>query len=538
VNPAVPHTALLILYAVETGLLCLAAYLLCRAKGVPPVEAAAGAPILVLLLLTALYQQYLMLGVWIATLLLEAMICSAGVWQLWQHRSILAKDMTLFKPRLQAHSVVFCSLATVLLYLGCQALLLSFPEHRGELCAVDNTRPLALMLQKHGLSSGDGLFSFLAYLSIGCATYALARRHAWPDTAFITALAVSSLPWLVLLATAPVQDNAIVFAAMFLFLLLTCYRLIETPGIHDLAAATAAALFCFSGNPLQVSLTVVLLLLTATLLNRRHGRTPWLRLLTQNRRVVLLYLVPLSVMLAFLAYPSVPRGKRPSSCPPLSIANNPHGLQGAMANLVRFGVESINLTPALDAGGELLAGKRPTLTLQQAYDHLVAPWAMGRGAGVPFTVRWELSRDHAGFGPAGFLLILPALGYCLLRGPRRLKSVALAFTGYLLLVCLVAAWHPGYAIHTGYLYICSGFLVAHFLPPWRLKRGARKVICAVCLALLVATATGNADKPIADLDMAATGLHNILTGRISLGIENMGSALKRGAWYPLLPATE
>ena len=75
------------------------------------------------------------------------------------------------------------------------------------------------------------------------------------------------------------------------------------------------------------------------------------------------------------------------------------------------------------------------------YNSLVAPVFGDAGVDGSFTLIFSGS-GRMGFGPFALLLVLPAMIHALLRGPRRLKAVSVAWTGYLYLAALVVAWRP------------------------------------------------------------------------------------------------
>jgi hypothetical protein len=89
------------------------------------------------------------------------------------------------------------------------------------------------------------------------------------------------------------------------------------------------------------------------------------------------------------------------------------------------------------------------------------------------------------------LLVLPAMIHALLHGPRRLKAVSVAWSGYLYLAALVVAWHPGSLAVPTPLFAANGFMVAFALPPWRLRRrGMRLLQSAFTLLLAWSIACG------------------------------------------------
>ena len=93
-------------------------------------------------------------------------------------------------------------------------------------------------------------------------------------------------------------------------------------------------------------------------------------------------------------------------------------------------------------------------------------------------------RTLAWFGPFAGLLVLPAVGWALRRGPRRLKSLALCLTAYGGLVALIPAWAPGNVRHFTLFFVCAGFTTAFLLPPWRMTRRRRRVLQVSATALM------------------------------------------------------
>lgn len=97
----------------------------------------------------------------------------------------------------------------------------------------------------------------------------------------------------------------------------------------------------------------------------------------------------------------------------------------------------------------------------------------------------------AGFGPAAALLVLPAMMHAALRGPRRLKALSVAWAGYLYLAALILAWTADNLIVLSPFYVANGFMVAFFLPPWRLRRRGMRLLQVLFVLLLALSVIGN-----------------------------------------------
>jgi len=105
----------------------------------------------------------------------------------------------------------------------------------------------------------------------------------------------------------------------------------------------------------------------------------------------------------------------------------------------------------------------------------------------------------AWFGPAGFLLVFPAFGYAVIRGPRRLKATAIAFGIYLYTLCLITAWNPTNVRYFTIFFACTGFFTAFFLPPWRLTTTGKNIIQFVAILLLIYATVVSGHRPALSL---------------------------------------
>jgi len=138
-------------------------------------------------------------------------------------------------------------------------------------------------------------------------------------------------------------------------------------------------------------------------------------------------------------------------------------------------------------------------TSSQGMEHLakilITPVFGDRGAEVPFRIYWMANESLAWFGPLAFLLVFTALGFALVRGPRRLKITAVALTGYFYLLTLIPAWHPGNAHYFTPFFVCGGFCVAFLLPPWRFTTLQKKGLQCLAALMLGYALWGNVVRP-------------------------------------------
>ena len=476
----------------EVAVYCLAALGLYRHWGHTLAEAAAGAALLPAMLILFLLQCVELTGGFPLVAGMRAVALAAACVLLVRHRE---RILGLWRPSVnfsRAHPLAAAALGASLAGLAGAAFFSAWPG--GYRMPAPLSMPLsaflimpppsegtvpwrALLLQP--VFPGTFLLPWMAYLSICLATYALARRYAWPPTAITATLLVASMPRLVFLSVS--REGEIIPAAATLLFILWLYRTVERPSARDLQLLAIGWAFSVTGGRIGLVFPLLGLLLTVLVLFRRHGGRIWWDLLRP---------VPLSC--AALALPALvyiwgtlraDGGLSPSGF------YNADGIRGAAANLFRYGLLVLDLTPPVEKVLTTTFGFDWHGVRLWCHDHLLAALVnpVGRatafGAPPPGDIAW------AWFGPLAGLLFLPALGWAFLRGPRRLKSVALCLVAYFVLVALIPAWRPENVQYFTVFFVCAGFATAFMLPPWRMTRPRRRVLQA-CATALMAYALG------------------------------------------------
>jgi len=487
------------LVLMELLLPSLAVYAYFRDQGHTLAEAAAYGAIIPLMLLSGIYQLAAAAGrpaaAWIAEAALmlaaTAIIWRKSAWLIGLGRGVLAFGRT--------HPIPVLSLAAAGLWLGVQAWLGSGlsggPElpwtmlrdlAQGHPLAVSGPRPAnaqwtAWVALRMNSVAGGGLTSLWAYFSIGFATYALGRRYAWPPTAITATLVVMSMPRLA--ALAPSGQAEILQAGAAVLSLLAVYRIVERPTARDLMVLAGAIPFTLGGSGIALALPAILGGLATVLILRRHDYRMILPALKSHPYHLLLALGVLVVFaqIPLLGYPGAW----------ITVPANPDGLQGSLANLARYLLESLHLTRPVEALVLAVADVSPRLFLERIFEHGLGD-PLGRiGATADFRIHWSPSLPRAWFGPLGCLMVLPAIAYALFKGPRRLKAVAVALAACLYLVTLIPAWQPGNAFLFTPFFSMGGFCTAYFLPPWRFTRRRRIILQVLCAGLLGYTCLSN-----------------------------------------------
>ena len=485
-------------------------------------ESGAYAIVVAMIFFSFLFQSGFMPGLRYPALAAEALVWIASVRFVCKHRTPLAKDLMAFLDFARTHRVASVVVSMALCTLAARALLVppaayhwsrlmpvlhcqlsqGFPPTTptaGTLLPLYplNTAILGHLVLRFNTDMGLGLFGFLAYLSIGFSTYALARRYAWPPTAYTAVIVVMSMPRFIYQASSP--GGEIIPAAGALFCILALYRLIEAPGIRDLFLLITGIFFSLTEDAACFLLPAILILLAGVMLFRRHGAMVWWHIVRRNKLATVSVVVPVLVFSqVWLFAHNVFRGEKWIGAPAFTaFAYNGDGIQGAGANFFRYLFQAADLTRPVDALWKIFNGTTFTEMLSGLYGAALAPLFGSHGTTVSFAISSTPDEMVAWFGPAGFLLVPPAFIYVLVRGPRRLKATAIALAVYLYALCLVAAWHPANVRYFSIFFACTGFFTAFFLPPWRLTTNGKTALQAMAIFLLMyATAFGVYRPPI------------------------------------------
>ncbi len=470
----------------------LAALALLRHWGLTLAEAAAGAALLPAMLASFVLQIADLTGIPLLIPVMRLIALILAVVLIGRHRARIHGLPRVLKSFAREHRLATTVFLVTLGTLAAAAVVAGW-QGRAFLPAapppmpVAATMPLSTQMKRlvdavvlHPGFPGAVLLPWLAYLAICLATYALARRYAWPPTAITVTLLVAGMPRLVLLSVS--SGVEIIPAAAAAVFILALYRTVERPDVRDFIFMALALAFSLTPGRMGLVFPILGLALSAALLHRRHGGRIWWDLVRT---------APLAVGAAGLAVIVFCQGwhwnEQPLSEDFLSAAwsYNAHGLRGASANLLRYGLQMLDLTPPVESALAMVFNFDWNIFRLGIHDYLLGiafdPDQLGPSFVLPASDNYALTW----FGPFAGLLVLPALGWSLGRGPRRLKSLALALVAYGALVALIPAWAPGNVRYFTVFFACAGFTTAFLLPPWRMTRQRRLMLqlCAVALTV-------------------------------------------------------
>jgi hypothetical protein len=496
------NTVLLsLLDGLTISLLALAGLALFRHRGLPLAEAAAFALMTTLMLLSALWQLAFLFNCPFVALTAEAFAACLSLFLILRWRAMLKRSWQGVRFVNRIHPFFSGALILGLLLIITQILCSPLPaspvygfwpsalnDASGpEVADVSRLLPslnvtVFFYRQMHwGACCGRGWIGLTALGSIGFATYALARRYAWPPTSMAVAFTVICLPPFVRF----VYDGGLVSAAAAsaVFGVLLIYRLADRPNRLDLSYLPLALMFCVTSVGLYYGLPLMLAGLTLMVLMRRYDLVTWrdhLRKFSPDFLAVLALGVLFSQIIIVLHNRHLADDWFVTA--DLTVLQfNADGIEGAGVNFLRY-LHSA-LPQSLSFGG-LLAW---CLGLDaQAVDRLLALLGLtaidnsfGYGAGL--TQAMVDSGTRRGFGLLGSVLMPLCWLYAVWRGSRRLRTMVIWLLAYGYVLVLVPAWSIQHPAFFSPLFACGGFMLAFLLPPWRFTRRGRHGILWISL---------------------------------------------------------
>jgi hypothetical protein len=511
---------MIFLTVVEIIVFCLAGFVFFRGRGNTVAEAGSYAIVSTLMLLSFVCQAALVTHANLFFIAVEAGLLICAISLICQKRLVLKQTIAIIQAFYRGIPLTFWVILLGCCYLGVLALLIPpgipywkslcqimlFQQHglfSSTLSAGSlgpsfpiNHAALANMFLRFGSDMGVGIFGLLAYLSIAFSTYALSRRYSWPSTAATATVIVMSMPRLVFHASSP--GNEIIPAATGLFCLLAAYRTVERLNTTDLLLLGTGIMFTVSDGMICIIFPMILLALVWVLLVNRHGaRTLWSVTRKKKWRVIgaLVPAVTFSQTWLFL-WNAFNHDRWTGTYAMFNLSFNMDGLQGSIANFMRYLLETVNFTLPVDRFF-LLMFRFGIIEILERVAGAMPGFLSGKaGLAEPFFIAWEPNEIYSWFGPFAFMLVIPAIIYALRRGSRSLKMVSVALAGYVYLITLIFAWSPDNARLFTMVFVCSGFFVAFFLPPWRFGKGGKLAFQWVCLLLFFYALIFNTIKPM------------------------------------------
>ena len=348
---------------------------------------------------------------------------------------------------------------------------------------------------------GLGLFSWLSYLVILLATYAIACPRVNREIAFTTTLVIIALPEIVYQSTA--TKNDIILTAVALACVLWADQWLRSPAIESLLGLGLTLCLGIAVKTSFVLFAFFFLLLWFTLVIQQGRWWTLAQLLVKYWHLVLLSLLPALILsqcwLFFENHRQFGEWLGPAK---FGINSRNHdGLWGGLANVVRYSFQSIHLLRPINDLWEWLTGWSLTSGLQATYDSIFAPWfgEAGRsqiGSERPFQIEWNPQEDTSWFGPFGIFLIVPAIVWGTFRGRELTRVMAIVAICLVLAISYKIGWSPWKSRFFSMVFASGGLCVAMLLQRLQVGRWRLFGLQMLSLSILCYACLCNVQKPL------------------------------------------
>ena len=484
----------------EITVLCLGGFLLAFHPSRRLSESLAIGLNLALIGLSLCFQISFLLGIPQMSFFWEALLVLFSFWLVQQNKHILKLLWIATLDFFKKYWVLSILAGLPILYLGLKAIFIPQASHDvmtygfarvllfqqesslflDQVCQVNQaifpvaSDILAHLFLRWNTDVGGGIFIFIAYLSILLGNYALARKYVSERLAIAIMLAIASLPQLIFQGW--IAKNNIFTASATIFCLLILDRLFQSPTSANLFLLILGILFGIGAKTTFLAIALPLTLLYGIPLIKTYGFRIWLQEINKNSLFWLASLVPFFVMSQLWLFIhnhqawgtwSGPRGF-------VDFHKNQEGIQGGLANLVRFILEFVDSTPIPPDLVNSIFDVSIFAHIEKIYYQFLYPLLGDAGLQRGETFHFVLTphQAFAGFGILGLILILPSLLISLWTRPKFSKRLAGTLISFFLIFCLTSTWSQYKMRMLSPLFAASGACVAQVLD--RITRSRRQ----------------------------------------------------------------
>jgi hypothetical protein len=363
---------------------------------------------------------------------------------------------------------------------------------------------------------GVGIFSWLAYISIGLGTYGLSRSFASPQFSVTTTLIIISLPQFCFQATSTKNDIFTATAAVFCFLVGD--RLLQQPNAKNLALMLLGLAYGFSTKTTFLAFLAPFGLGFAAIAFWQIGWRKLYQIVTHNWRYLLVLTAPILIISqSWLFLHNALATKDATGGTTIKIVTNSGNL-GGIANLVRYFLQSIHFFP-LDYIVKGRLGFDIGEQITNLYNRVFYPifgnisMASVNGDFLTFKIKTLPHEDFSWYGPLALVIIIPAIFWSLWKGNYWLKVQSLSLLGFILIFSFKLIWTPWSNRYVVLFFAASGACVAFFLQqiPHKYQLKISQGITTIALILLVSASVFNVSKPLGGLSITQFLQPNIWT---------------------------
>jgi hypothetical protein len=353
---------------------------------------------------------------------------------------------------------------------------------------------------------GVGIFSWLAYISVGLGTYGLSRNFASRQVSIATTLIILSLPEFCFQATS--TKNDIFTAASALFCFIVTDRILAKPNVKNIGMLLLGLAYGFSAKTTFLAFLAPFVICFCAIASVKIGWKNLYKIVVHNWLYFVVITAPIVVISqSWLFFNNAIATNDLTGGETIKIVQK-SGIFGGVANLVRYFFQSIHLFP-LDylAKGRLGIdlGEYLTNIYNQVFQPVFGNVSLGYIKNQPYTFQVQVipQEDFAWYGPLALVIILPAILFSLFRGNYWLKIQSLSLIGFISIVSYKLVWTPWNNRYVTLFFAASGACVAFLLQQISKKYQPKILnwIITIALILLISSCILNVAKPLGGLSV-------------------------------------
>lgn len=475
---------------------------------------------------------------------LEVIALASMVWLTWGNWSAIGDIRGRFTAIWQVYPRILTILAILLVYLGLQAILLppsswdALVYHLPRVLLWEQNRSLFLqnfttapqtvfpvgadilfhLFLRFQLDYGLGLFSWLSYLVILFGTYGFVRSRMGRSIALTSAIAISCLPEIIY--QAPNTKNDIIIAAVALACVLWADQWLQVPSVESLIGLGLTLCFGISVKTSFVLFIAFFLPLWLSLVVQQGKLFLLLGSTFKEWRAIGLAMGPGLILSQcwLFAYNYHQFGNWLGPKELILKNQNNEGLLGGVANLVRYGFQSVHLLRPVEELFKFVTGWSMVDALQTIYDKVFDP--LFGNAGQAEFIKWQLLEiswlpleGTSWFGPVSLFLVFPSVIWCVLNGRKFSRLMAIVAIGLVLAISYKVGWSPWKSRFFTMAIVCTGICVATALKQFYATEWKLSSWRWLSIGIAVYACFYNYSKPVLllpnDSGYGNTGLNNI-----------------------------
>ncbi|MDJ0648656.1 MAG: hypothetical protein QNJ60_08110 [Xenococcaceae cyanobacterium MO_188.B19] len=527
-----PYLLTFLLFLIEIFLFCCGGLIFAYSSDRKISESLSVGIFLTLILISLVFQVGFLLEFPTGSILLEIILSVLNIKYIILHRSILKQAIRSIVQFIIHHKIIAGIIISSWIYLF--LLVAIIPPSNWDSMAYNLSRVYlfqqenSLFLENvttirqnmfvvgadilnHGFlrlnqDYGVGIFSWLAYISVGLGTYGLSRSFASSQVSLATTLIIISLPEFCFQATSTKNDIFTAASAFFCFIISN--RILARPNAKNIGMLLLGLAYGFSAKTTFLAFLVPFILCFSAVLIFKVGIKKLYRIVIENWLYLLILIAPIIVISqSWLFWHNATIANDLTGGKTIKIVRDGSSL-GLLANLVRYSFQSIHLFP-LDYIAKGRLGIDLGEILSNIYEQIFHPIfnnvAMGYRISGPYSFKIKVlpHEDFSWYGFYALAVIVPAICWSLFKGNYWFKVQSLSLLGFITIFSHKLVWTPWNNRYVTLFFAASGACVAFFLQqiPRKIQSKILNGIKITTLIILISACVLNVSKPLGGLSI-------------------------------------